>query len=171
MPAEPMIEIASPPPGRYVLDLEGSTVAFTTTHLFGLHRVRGTFTASGGTAVVADPVERSTVEVVIDAASFRTPTPMRDQVVRSPMYLDTDRHPTITFTSTRWDGRVLTGDLTVREVTSPVDLTVTESSVDADSFTARATARVDRIALGVTATRGMTGRYLDFDLTARFVRE
>lgn len=170
MTPEPASNITPPPPGRYELDTEGSTVEFATKHLFGLLPVRGTFALAGGSATVADPVEKSTVEAQIDAASFRTPTPPRDRVVRSTMYLDTDNHPTISFSSTQWDGNTLTGTLTVREVTGPVTLTITESSVNGDSFTARATARVDRLALGVTAARGMTGRYLDFTLAVRFVR-
>ncbi len=161
---------AAPRPGRYEIDIARSTVAFTTTHLFGLLSVKGTFTISNGTANVAEPVTESSVEVEIDAASFRTPTPLRDRVVRSAMYLDTDRYPTITFSSKQWDGETLTGTLTVHGVTGSVALRVTESSVDENSFTARATTRIDRTDFGVTAARGMTGRYLDFTLTVRFVR-
>ncbi|EHR63676.1 YceI family protein [Saccharomonospora cyanea] len=163
--------VATPRPGHYEIDIANSTVAFTTRHLFGLLSVPGTFAISGGTANVAEPITESGVEVEIDAASFRTPTPLRDKVVRSAMYLNTARYPTITFSSKQWDGETLTGTLTVCGVASPVVLHVTESSVDEHSFTARATARVDRTDFGVTATRGMLDRYLDFTLTVRFVRQ
>jgi polyisoprenoid-binding protein YceI len=162
-------EIATPRPGRYELDLARSKVEFTTKHLFVLP-VRGTFSLKSGVADVAEPVTESRVEAEIDATSFRTPTPLRDRIVRSAMFLDTSRYPTITFRSMQWDGETLTGLLTVRETTKPVTVRVTESSTDGDSFTAHATAHVDRTEFGVTASPGMLDRHLDFTLTVRFVR-
>ncbi|WP_298180800.1 YceI family protein [Saccharomonospora sp.] len=164
------ITTTTPRPGRYEIDTAHSTVTFNTTHLFGLLPVRGTFTISSGTVDIAEPVGESDIRVEIDATSFRTPVAMRDKVVRSPMYLDTDRHPTITFTSQRWDGGTITGALTVRGVTKPVTLLMESTALDGDSFTVRAAARVDRTEFGVTATPGMAGRYLLFSSIVRCVR-
>ena len=133
--------------------------------------MRGTFTVSRGTVEVAESITESTVHAEIDMASFRTLTPLRDTVVRSRLYLDTDRYPTSTFASQRWDGETLTGTLTVRDIAKPATLVVGRSVVDGDSFTVHATASVDRTDFGVTATPGMLGRFLSFFLTVRCVRK
>jgi polyisoprenoid-binding protein YceI len=58
-----------PRAGRYDIDPQGSTVAFTARHLFGLARVQGTITVRRGGIDVADPVGHSGVHVELDAAS------------------------------------------------------------------------------------------------------
>lgn len=161
---------ASPRLGRYEIDARASTVTFTTRHVFGLLPVRGTFAIRAGTINIAEPVTDSTACAEIDAASFHTGNPLRDRVVRSAQYLDTDRHPVMTFTSSSWDGRTLAGTLTVCDASGPVALNVDESSVRSDMFTAHATTRIDRTQFGVTAGRGMTGRYLTIFLEIRCVR-
>lgn len=161
---------ASPRLGRYEIDTRASTVTFATRHVFGLLPVRGTFAIKAGTINIVEPISDSTAHVEIDAASFHTGNPLRDRVVRSATYLDTGRHPVMTFASSAWDGQTLAGALTVRDATRPVALTVDDSSVRADMFTVHATTRIDRTAFGVTAGRGMTGRYLTLTLEIRCVR-
>ena len=156
--------------GRYEIDPGGSTVTFRSRHLFGLAPVRGTFAIRGGAIDVAEPLARSAVHAEIDAASFRTPNPLRDANVKSARFLDAWRHPLITFRSEGIDHTTLSGDLTVRGVTRPVSLAVELSDVSPRSFTARATTRVDRTEFGVTASRGLAGRYLDLSLEVRCVR-
>ena len=77
------------------------------------------------------------------------------------------------FTSGRLDvqGQVLTGTLTVAGITRPVSLAIVHYAPSAGSFTARATARIDRTEYGVTAIRGLAGRYLDICVEARCVRK
>jgi polyisoprenoid-binding protein YceI len=103
--------------------------------------------------------------------SFRTGNPLRDSAVRSARLLDAGQYPVMTFASERLDGPVLTGTLTVRDVTRPVSLPVEQSAVSPHSFTARATTRIDRTAFGVTAYRGLAGRYLDMTVEVRCVRK
>ena len=59
-----------PATGTYRIDPAGSSVSFTTRHLFGLGVVRGTFGVLSGEVTIADPVTASTARAVIDAASF-----------------------------------------------------------------------------------------------------
>jgi polyisoprenoid-binding protein YceI len=71
--------------------------------------------------------ERSSVEARIDASSLETKNEMRDTHLRSPDFLDVEKHPYITFVSKRierrGDGRyTLVGDLTIRGVTREVTL-------------------------------------------------
>ena len=91
--------------------------------------------------------------------------------MRSARLLDARRHPVITFRSGHMDGQALTGTLTVRGLTRPVSLSVGQSAVTPGSFTARATTRIDRAEFGVTAYRGLAGRYLDMTVEVQCVRK
>jgi polyisoprenoid-binding protein YceI len=161
---------AIPRPGRYEIDISSSTVTFRTRHLFGLAPVRGRFAIRAGTVDVDEPLARSSAFVQIDAASFRTGNGQRDDQVRSERLLDTDRYPVITFRSESMDGLALTGTLTVRNVTMPVSLSIEQTAARARWFNVRAGTRIDRNEFGVTAYRGMAGRYLDITIEARCVR-
>jgi polyisoprenoid-binding protein YceI len=160
----------TPQLGRYQIDAGCSTVTFRTRHLFGLAPVRGTFVIRTGTIDVAEPLADSAVYAEIDAASFHTRNIARDASVQSGRFLDAARHPVMTFRSERIDDAALTGTLTVRGVTRPVSLAVEPADVAARSFTVRATTRIDRTEFGVTASRGLAGRYLDLSLEVRCVR-
>jgi polyisoprenoid-binding protein YceI len=161
---------AIPRPGRYEIDISSSTVTFRTRHLFGLAPVRGRFAIRAGTIDIDEPLARSSAFVQIDAASFRTGNGQRDDQVRSERLLDTDRYPIITFRSESVDGLALTGTLTVRNVTMPVTLSIEQTAARARWFNVRASTRIDRNEFGVTAYRGMAGRYLDITIEARCVR-
>lgn len=160
----------TPRPGRYEIDTSCSAVTFRTRHPFGLAPVRGSFAIRAGTIDVAEPLAGSSVFVRIDPASFRTGNGQRDDNVRSERLLDTGRYPVITFRSEGVDGPALTGTLTVRNVTMPVTLSVEQAAVTPGSFEARASTRIDRTEFGVTAYRGMAGRYLDMTVEVRCVR-
>jgi polyisoprenoid-binding protein YceI len=181
----------TPQLGRYEIDTAGSTVTFRTRHLFGLAPVRGTFAIRTGRIDIAEPFADSSICAEIEAASFRTRNGQRDHAVRSARFLDAVRNPLITFRSEGIDHSVLllalgratplqppaasqaprvSGALTVRGVTRPVSLAVELADVSPRSFTARATTRVDRTEFGVTASRGLAGRFLDLSLEVRCVR-
>ena len=106
----------------------------------------------------------------IDPASFRTGNGQRDSNVRSERLLDAGRYPVITFRSEDVDGPALTGTLTVRNVTMPVTLSIEQTAVTPESFNAKASTRIDRTEFGVTAYRGVAGRYLDLTVEVRCVR-
>jgi polyisoprenoid-binding protein YceI len=161
----------TPQLGRYEIDAGRSTVTFRTRHLFGLAPLRGRFAVRGGTVDIAEPLAASAVCAQIDAASFHTRHPQRDASVRSARLLDVARHPVVTFTSERIDGRELTGTLTVRGVTRPVTLSVEPLELSPRSFTVRATTRIDRTEFGVTAYRGLAARYLTMSLEIQCVRK
>jgi len=161
----------TPQLGRYEIDTGRSTVTFRTRHLFGLAPVRGRFAIRGGTVDIAEPLTASAVYAEIDAASFRTEYPQRDASARSARLLDVARHPVITFTSERVDRQELAGTLTVRDVTRPVNLSIEGSEVSPRTFTVRATTRIDRTEFGLTAYRGLAGRYLDLSVEAQCVRK
>jgi polyisoprenoid-binding protein YceI len=161
----------TPQLGRYEVDAGHSTVTFRTRHLFGLAPVHGRLAVRGGTVDIAEPLAASAVCAEIDAASFHTRNPQRDATVRSARLLDVARHPVITFTSDRVDGRELAGMLTVRDVTRPVSLSIEHYAVSPRSFTVRAATRIDRTEFGVIAYRGLAGRYLDMSVEVQCVRK
>ncbi|GAA1368592.1 YceI family protein [Streptomyces beijiangensis] len=160
----------APPLGRYRIDTGASAVVFRTRHLFGLAPVRGTFAVRSGTVDIAEPLGASAVRVEIDAASFTTGSGARDGAVRSARFLDTARHPVLTYATDGITEAALTGTLTVCGVSRPVTLAIEEYAMTPEGFTARATTRIDRTEFGVTASRGMAGRYLEVELTVSCVR-
>ena len=162
---------ATPQPGRYEIDTGRSAVTFRTRHLFGLAPVRGSFAIRTGTIDVAEPLTGSGLHAEVDTASFRTGNEQRDSAVRSARLLDAGHYPVITFTSERMDGPALLGTLTVRGVARPVTLSIDRSAITPRSFTARAATRIDRTEFGVTAYRGLAGRYLDMTVEVRCVRK
>ena len=172
MQTQPAVVTTTPQPGHYDIDPGRSRVTFATRHLFGLGRVRGSFAVRGGSADVADPIAASAVYAEIETASFRTKNPARDGSVLSRRFLDPAGHPVMTFRSDRIEagGQVVTGTLTVRGTSRPVTLTITRCEVSRGSFTARATARIDRTEFGITAARGLAARYLDLTLEVQCTR-
>lgn len=148
-----------PTTGTWVIDPSHSSVEFVVKHLV-VSKVRGRFTSFSGTVDVADPVERSTVEVSIDAASITTGDEQRDGHVRSDDFLNVESFPHLTFRSTgahhrSGDEWTIPGELTIRDVTKPVELVVEYLGVVTDpwgnekaGFTA--TTEIDREAFGVT---------------------
>jgi len=173
MQTKPAFVAATPKPGHYDIDPDRSRVTFATRHLFGLGRVMGSLAIRGGTADVADPVAASAIYAEIETASFRTKSRQRDRSVLSPRFLDPAGHPVMTFRSDRIEAegqQVLTGTLTVRGTTRPVTLTLARCELSRGSFTARATARIDRTEFGITAARGLAARYLDLTVEVQCTR-
>ncbi|MGH3928357.1 MAG: YceI family protein [Pseudonocardiaceae bacterium] len=115
-----------PAPGSWQIDPTHSTVSATAVHL-GFAKIHGRFRDFGGTLSVADPLENSSVEVIIDAASIDTDNADRDAHLRSPDFLDVAAFPQIRYTGNRLtvldpDTWALDGELTMKSVTRPVPL-------------------------------------------------
>jgi polyisoprenoid-binding protein YceI len=163
---------STPQLGHYDIDPSRSAVTFRTRHLFGLAPVRGTFAIRSGTVDIAEPVAGSSVHAEIETASFRTRNSQRDRSVLSPRFLHPASYPVMIFSARHIDAesQVLTGTLTVRDVTQPISLKIVHNAPSEGSFTARATVRIDRTEYGITAMRGLAGRYLDVTVEVRCVR-
>lgn len=169
-------------PGQYVIDPGRSAITIATRHLFGLAPVRAALAVSGGSIRIAEPLEASGIEAGAYSASFRSGSPQRDRSVRSARFLNASRHPVISFASVQADtgradtGRAdtargtLAGTLTVRGVSRPVTFSVAAIVSAGTGFTARAAARIDRTEFGITAARGLAGRYLDVSVEVTCVR-
>ncbi|MEU5698529.1 YceI family protein [Streptomyces aurantiacus] len=166
--------LQAPPTGRYVINDSASTVTFTTKHMFGLGKVRGRFTVTGGVITVADQVDDSTVDAEISASSFSTGNFLRDFAVKSPLFLNTRRHPASSFRARsiqrEADNCIVSGTLTVKGESAPVDLIVTDIDVEGTSVVFSAKGLIDRYALGVTMMRGMAARRLTVDISVHTTR-
>jgi polyisoprenoid-binding protein YceI len=172
MPDTAVMQI--PAAGTYRLDPAASSITFATRHMFGLGGVHGRFRLISGQITITDPVTSSTATAVIDATSFHTGGAARDKDVKSANFLHVQEHPQITFISTgldqdgdRW---LLRGQITVRGSSAPAELAITEARTDADGLLVKATTRIDRYAHSLTKKKGLAGRYLDMDVTARATR-
>jgi len=146
-----------PAAGTWVFDTSHSSVEFVARHMM-ISKVRGGFGAFSGTVTVADPIEASSVEVVIEAASITSGDENRDAHVRGEDFLDVERFPSLTFKGSgprrSGSGWLLTGDLTIRDVTRPVELEIEALGVLADPWgnekaAFSATTEIDREAFGV----------------------
>jgi polyisoprenoid-binding protein YceI len=122
----PTTEIPGYLAGSWVIDGTHSDVTFTVRHL-GVSKVRGRFDQVETTIVTAESPLDSSVTATIQATSIDTNNDQRDDHVRSADFLDVEKYPTITFTSTGVrvdDGDYLIdGELTLHGVTKPVTLT------------------------------------------------
>ncbi len=128
--------------------------------------VRGGFAIRAGTIDVAEPLADSSIYAEIETASFDTGNPQRDNAVRPARLLDAGQYPVMTFRSERIDSPTLT----VRGFTRPVSVSIEQSAMAPGSFTARGATRIDRTEFGVTALRGLAGRYLDMTAEIQCIR-
>ena len=111
---------------RYTVDPVHTSISFTVPHLV-INRVHGQFGEFSGTILYdeQDP-SKSSVEVIIQAASITTANADRDKHLRSPDFFDVATYPTITFHSTqvepRGEGYVCRGTLTMRGVSKEIEI-------------------------------------------------
>jgi polyisoprenoid-binding protein YceI len=112
---------------RWNIDTAHSNVHFAVRHMV-IAKVRGGFTRWNGTIELdeANP-SASKVSARIEAASIDTREAQRDQHLRSADFFDAEKHPLITFDSTKvekldGDRYRITGALAIRGVTREVEL-------------------------------------------------
>lgn len=112
------------------LDRSHSSVEFAVTHMV-IAEATGRFKEFDVKMTTAgDDFTGSTIEATIQTASIMTDNDYRDNDLRGPEFFDTEKYPTATFKSTKWEKTgenrfKVTGDLTIRDRTKPVVLDVT----------------------------------------------
>jgi polyisoprenoid-binding protein YceI len=146
--------------GLWELDPTHSAIDFVARYaMFTL--VRGRFESFSGTVVLDPPhFESTNIDIDIEASSVNTALPARDAHVRSPDFLDVERHPMISFRSRGATllaaGRyTVHGELTIRGITQPVRLAVEAFGCAPDvvgdaRLGLRATAKVQRALWDIT---------------------
>lgn len=114
---------------NWALDKSHSEVNFSVKHMM-FATVRGTF-KDFSAVIVADPEDLTSAEIdfTIDTNSVDTRDENRDGHLRGEDFFDVEHHKTMTFKSTKIESRTgneykMVGDLTIRDVTHPVELNV-----------------------------------------------
>jgi polyisoprenoid-binding protein YceI len=126
--------------GTWTIDPAHSTVSFAVRHL--MSRVRGTFSDVSGQITTTAEVSGSAAAAVIAVSSVSTGNQMRDNHLLSADFFDAGQYPQMRFASTalrRAGGGpdrcwVLSGELTIRDVTRQVDLEVEFLGTDPDGL-------------------------------------
>jgi polyisoprenoid-binding protein YceI len=148
-----------PAAGTYELDQAHKRVGFVARHMM-VSKVRGEFAEATATITVAEDPLASSVTATLQAASITTGQADRDNHLRSGDFLEAEKYPTLEYRSTSVKSHsgnefVLAGELTVKDVTRPVDLHVEfegagTSPYGQEVFGFSATAEIDREDFGLT---------------------
>jgi len=115
----------------YKIDPVHSEISFKIRHL--LAKTSGRFTKfSGSVKVDTADISKSSVEVVIEAASINTDNEGRDKHLRAADFFDVEKFPTITFKSTSVKevakGKLeVTGQFTLHGVTKTITFPITNA--------------------------------------------
>ncbi|MBD8871093.1 YceI family protein [Nocardioides donggukensis] len=125
--------------GEYTLDPTHTRIGFSARHAM-VTTVRGSFaTFDGAARIDAQRPADSSVELAIDVASIDTGVADRDGHLRSGDFLDVEQFPRITFVSTAVEREgestwLVTGDLTIKDVTRPVTVPFEATGSARDPF-------------------------------------
>jgi polyisoprenoid-binding protein YceI len=148
-----------PVAGTYTLDPAHKRVGFVARHLM-VSKVRGGFDDATATITVAENPLESSVTATIQAASITTRQEQRDGHLKSGDFLESEKYPTLEYRSTgvkSFSGNefTVTGELTIKDVTVPVDLKVELEGVTVSPygkivFGFSAETEIDREAFGLT---------------------
>ncbi|WP_406073902.1 YceI family protein [Micromonospora sp. NBC_01638] len=175
-----------PTAGTYALDVAHKRVGFVARHMM-VSKVRGEFNEATATITVSEDPLQSSVVATIQAASIDTTQTDRDAHLRSPEFLDSEKFPTLEFRSTGVKSRrgnefVLTGELSIKDVTRPVELEVEfegvgRSPFGQDIFGFSASTEIDREEFGLTwnvalETGGvLVGRKIKIEIEGEAIRQ
>jgi polyisoprenoid-binding protein YceI len=155
-----------PAPGTFVIDPTHTRVGFVAKHLM-VTKVRGNFAEVEGSVTVAENALESSAQATMPAASITTGSADRDAHLISGDFLEVEKYPTVTYRSTgisglKGDVFTVQGELTIKDVTRPVELAVEIDGVATDpwggervSITARG--EIDREEFGLTWNVALEG--------------
>jgi polyisoprenoid-binding protein YceI len=162
--------------GRWVLDPAGSSVRFHQRTMWGLVKVKGTFTDVRGAGEI-DADGAVTGHVEIGTGSIDTGHHKRDGHLRSADFFDVDRHPVLTATihrATLGEGIEVSvgGQLEVVGQPTPLAFTGGLTEVSADAVTVEAATTFEREAVGIGWNKlGMMRGPTTVEVALRFVRQ
>ena len=125
--------------GRWTIDPGHSRIGFSARHAM-ITTVRGSFNEVEGEFYAdLDDLSTSHATVTLKTASVDTRNAQRDEHLRSADFFDVERFPTITFTRTNIEeihegAYIVTGDLTIRDVTLQITVPLELAGVMVDAF-------------------------------------
>ena len=159
-----------PTAGTFVLDVAHTRIGFWVKHMM-VSKVRGHFGEFSGSVTIAENPLESSAELTIKAASIDTNATDRDNHLRSDDFFSAEKYENITFRSTRvvshnGDELKVLGDLTIRDVTKEIELTVEFGGVGTNPwgvelFGFSISAELDREDYGLTWNQALeTGGFM-----------
>jgi polyisoprenoid-binding protein YceI len=122
---------------KWSFDKSHSNVGFSVTHLV-ISEVEGRFGSFNGMVTTkSDAFEDSEIEFKVDVNSVNTDNSKRDEHLRSDDFFNSEKYPNMIFKSTSMkkvgDNRYkLKGNLTIRDITKPIELDVKLNGVIKD---------------------------------------
>jgi polyisoprenoid-binding protein YceI len=142
------------------LDNAHTSIEFSARHMM-VSTVRGNFTEfSGEIELDPDDLAKGRATATMKAASIETREGARDTHLRSADFFDVEKYPEITYRSTQVESRGgnhyrVAGDLTIKDVTRPVQLDVDFLGVEHSPYGFRvagfeATGKISRKDFGLT---------------------
>lgn len=141
-------------PQTYAIDPTHTFPRFSYDHM-GMSKQILRFDQASGTVVLDKEANEAQVDVTIDITSVSTGFSLFNQHIQGEDFLDAAQYPTATFKSTNvvFEGDTpvsIEGDLTIKDVTKPITLTVTSfyngphPMLEKDAIGANATAVISR---------------------------
>ncbi len=118
------------PSGVYAIDRLHTYLSFSYLHQGLSYPLLRATDVMGELQYDGDDMTNSKIDVAVAANSIRTHVAHFDDELASRKFFNADRYPHITFTTDRYeptgeDEGILHGDVTIRGITKPVELTVT----------------------------------------------
>ncbi|TCV89014.1 YceI family protein [Sulfurirhabdus autotrophica] len=123
-----MISVSAFAGDNYKIDPRHTFPSFEINHL-GYSIQRGRFNHTSGNVELDTAAKQGKIDITIDATSISTGLPDLEKHLQGEDFFDTEKYPTITFTSTKlkFDGDKLVGaegNFTMHGVTKPVSLQI-----------------------------------------------
>ena len=175
-----------PAAGTYQLDAAHKRVGFVVRHLM-VSKVRGDFAQAEATITIAEDPLQSSVVATITTASVQTGNADRDNHLRTGDFFEAEKYPQLTFRSTGIKSHagaefVLDGELTIKDVTKPVELVVefegaTTSPYGQAIFGFSASTEIDREDWGLTYNMAlesggvMIGKKVKIEIEGEAIRQ
>lgn len=170
----------------FKIDPNHSSIEFSARHMM-VTNVRGRFTSFDGQVEIDENLDPATARgtVTMAADSITTNNEQRDGHLQSADFFDAATYPDLKFVTTKveplGDGYKVTGDLTIRDVTRPVQLEVVVEEPFIDPFglqrvSLTATGTINRYDWGLTwnqtleAGRVLVSQNIKLTIEAAFVR-
>ena len=123
--------------GTWVIDPSHSRLGFETRHAV-ITKVRGHFADFEGTIVIGEDTSASTVKISAKLDSIDTGSADRDGHLKSADFFDTENTNELVFESTgikaTGDTFVVTGNLTIKDVTNSIDIAVEATGTAVDPY-------------------------------------
>ena len=168
-------------PETFVVDSNHSFPSFSYNHL-GYSIQMSRFDKATGTVTLDKAAKAAAVDIVIDTKSVNTGSATFNEHIQGEDFLDTAKHPTATFKSTKvvFEGDKpvsIDGNLTLKGVTKPVTLKVTSfhamphPMLKKDAIGANATTKVKRTDFNMGKNVPYVGDEVTIDIALEAIKQ